>query len=117
MGYETLYHLEWNCDRSKTDWDTISNEIKSRQENDDNFFYGVNPFGESNDSVKWYEHEQDIAAFSKNYPDVLFTLQGEGEAAGDIWKKYFLNGKMQLCQAEITFPAYDKSKLKDIDKN
>lgn len=59
------------------------------------------------DTCKWYEHEEDMKKVSSNYPDVIFTLEGEGEEAGDMWKKYFMNGKMQSCKAVITYPEFD----------
>ena len=68
-----------------------------------------NPF---EDNCKWYEHEKDMRAVSSKYPETLFLLEGEGEESGDIWKKYFLNGKMQTCKSIITFEEFDKSKLK-----
>jgi hypothetical protein len=49
---------------------------------------------------------------SLKFPDVLFKLSGEGENQGDVWVKYFKNGKMQLCMAELVLDdAYDESKL------
>jgi hypothetical protein len=62
--------------------------------------------------AKWYEDEDDMRAISKEFPDVLFELHGEGEDSGDIWDKYFKNGKMQYCPAEIIIPPYDELKLK-----
>ena len=64
-----------------------------------------------NDSYKWYIHEQDMKELSKIYPETTFLLEGEGEDSEDIWRKYFKNGKMQVCKAEIVFPAFDESKL------
>jgi len=64
-----------------------------------------------NDSCKWYTHEQDMKELSKSYPETTFLLEGEGEESGDIWQKYFKNGKMQVCKAEIVFPVFDESKL------
>ena len=64
-----------------------------------------------NESCKWYEHEADMREFSKRYPVVLFTLAGEGEEAGDLWKKYFKNGKMQIAKAVITYDDFDAKKL------
>jgi hypothetical protein len=44
----------------------------------------------------------------------VFELIGEGEEAGEMWKKYFKNGKLQTCKATITFDRYDESKLRKI---
>ena len=63
------------------------------------------------DSCKWYKHEQDMKELSKFYPETTFLLEGQGEESEDIWRKYFKNGKMQVCKAEIVFPAFDESKL------
>lgn len=111
MGYYTTYELKWNVDNSKTDWNVISDEIARRQNEDRDFFYGVDSAGDPSETCKWYEHEEELKKFSKLYPDVLFELSGEGEDPGDIWKKYFKNGKMQVCMAELKFPSFDESKM------
>ena len=67
------------------------------------------PFGES---CKWYDHEEDMKKISRMFPSVTFDLYGEGEESGDIWHKYFKNGKMQECPARIVFDEYDERKLK-----
>ena len=41
------------------------------------------------DSMKWYEHNQDMKLVARQFPDVVFILQGIGEEFGDIWKKYY----------------------------
>jgi hypothetical protein len=111
MGYSTTYSLKWDCKKSKTTWDEISDEIQLRQDAGTDFFYAVDAEGRTTDSCKWYDHEAEIAKFSKIYPDVLFELSGEGEESGDIWKKYFRDGKMQRCDVEMTFPPFDETKL------
>lgn len=70
---------------------------------------GYNPLEQE---TKWYDHEKDMREISKQYPDVIFQLNGEGEESGDIWVKYFVNGKMQVAKAKITFDDFDKKKLK-----
>jgi hypothetical protein len=78
---------------------------------DDMKFYGINPDGSSSDSCKWYSHEHDMKILSLVFPEIHFTLHGEGEESGDIWKKHFINGKKQVCKAIITFPSFDPDKL------
>lgn len=62
--------------------------------------------------AKWYDHESDMRELSRRFPNTLFELHGEGEDSGDIWVKYFKNGKMQSCEARIEFDPYDESKLR-----
>jgi hypothetical protein len=45
------------------------------------------------------------------FPTVLFTLKGEGEESGDMWFKYFKNGKMQVAMARIEFDSFNEGKL------
>jgi hypothetical protein len=68
-------------------------------------FYAINEDGASADPCKWYTHE------SINFPNVLFTLNGEGEEPGDIWAKYFVNGKVQTAKAQLVFEEFNPSKL------
>lgn len=63
-------------------------------------------------NFKWYDHEKDMKEISKSFPGVLFRLDGYGEEKEDIWQKYFKEGKMQVCRAEIKFADFDESLLK-----
>lgn len=67
-----------------------------------------NPFDQE---CKWYKHEEDMKRFSRLYPHTVFELSGEGEEGGDIWKKYFLDGKMQVCNVKMEFEPFDETKL------
>ncbi len=58
------------------------------------------------DSIKWYEHEKDMLFASTVFPDWIFELSGEGEESGDIWVKWFWNGKMQGGKAEVVLPQF-----------
>lgn len=63
-------------------------------------------------SCKWYEHEEDMAKFSAAHPGVLFTLDGEGEEAGDVWRKYFRDGLVQRWRLPTPEPdPFDPTKL------
>lgn len=62
-------------------------------------------------TMKWYDAETDLKILSKEFPTVLFTLRGDGENSGDMWVRYFLGGRVQYAQAEITYPKFDESKL------
>jgi len=64
------------------------------------------------DNIKWYDHDLHMRQVSLAFPGVLLTLNGEGEESGDIWVKYYLNGKMQYERAKIVLGPFDPSKLK-----
>ena len=46
----------------------------------------------SGEGTKWYNHDEDMLALSKRFPDVLFVLDGDGETQGDVWRKFYRNG-------------------------
>lgn len=56
------------------------------------------------DSMKWYNHEKDMIALSKEYPNILFILEGIGETFPDAWRKWFYNGKFEATYAEVVYP-------------
>jgi hypothetical protein len=100
MGYCTRYYL--NTDAT-TDADEIAKFVGSRFMPLREKVTGVEYA--SSGGVKWYYHEDDMQALSRQFPSVLFTLRGEGEEPGDLWQKYFKDGKMQVAKAVITYPA------------
>lgn len=104
MSYQTRYSLEiieGNPSlieklRSENDW------AHSMFNND----------GKPNDSGSWYSHSDDLCAFSMEHPFAVFKLIGEGEEVGDLWQKYFKDGKMQVCEAIISYHPYNPLYLK-----
>jgi len=133
MGYYTKYTLTWDGPQEveTQTWKEIAKELgeaRAQQVLDRELLvqitktesliaewlrenkdagYVLRPDGTSEDSAKWYSHEKDVAALSRMYPDVTFTLHGEGEETEDIWKKYFKGGRMQTAVAKITIPPCD----------
>ena len=64
-----------------------------------------------NEPCSWYTHVDDMCKITKGFPETIIALYGDGEESGDLWVKYFLNGKVQREQAEIIYPIFNKSKL------
>ena len=61
-----------------------------------------------NDSMKWYDHEDDMCKLSAMFPDLYFTLEGDGEECDDFWRKLFHGGQCIGCvDGEIYYPEFD----------
>lgn len=73
-------------------------------------FLTYDPF---EDQCKWYDHTKDMRKISEIYQNVIFSLYGNGEEDGDMWVKYFMNGKVQTEEAVITYADFDPKKLMD----
>lgn len=104
MGYYTDYSLQINTDNEEL-------RKKAFEDSKKEFYFESYAKNKLLKNAKWYEHEEEMKAFSTNYPDVLFILYGNGEESDDIWRKYFKNGKMQKAYAELKFDEFDESKL------
>lgn len=95
MGYSTVYSLEIIPD-SREAWDTVT------AHKDISGAVGKNGGGAH--ACTWYHHEDDMLELSQKFPGVVFKLHGTGDDEGDIWIKYFKNGKKQVCRAIVTIP-------------
>lgn len=116
MGYYTDYEL-FICDsktgiEKKIETENYS-KVRSTALDISVEFEGL--FEDGSLHSKWYSHEADMKLLSLDYPEILFKLSGAGkeDEPTDLWHKYFLNGKIQVCKAEITFPPFDVEKLEE----
>lgn len=105
MGYYTRYDLKVLPEADSHLIETFRGQNEYAQ-------YSLLANGGTNDSAKWYDHEEELKEFSAKYPETLFILSGEGEESGDIWRKYFKAGKVQVERAEISIGEFDERKLK-----
>jgi hypothetical protein len=72
--------------------------------------YGPTLFEEAN---KWYEEILEMTEYSKRHPKTTFKITGEGEEAGDVWIRYYLNGKTQELIPTVTWPEFNVNNFKD----
>lgn len=110
MGYYTKFDLKINTKISKEQEFHITNFLSNKI------------MGESakiadhwddylEESMKWYDYEEDMTELSILFPDVVFELNGKGEEFEDIWKQYFKSGKTQRYNAITSFDKFDETKL------
>lgn len=62
----------------------------------------------SSDSMKWYDHQDDMKRVAAAFPDVKFELYGEGEDREDTWVEYYWNTRFDTATARIVWdePPY-----------
>ena len=105
MGYSTDYTLTTDC-TEPTGQAEIHDALMAIEEAqyalesvDDGVEY------ETAQGCKWYEHETDLKRLSKKFPTVTFTLSGEGEEQGDVWRTIFRDGKHKTIEPETRWPT------------
>lgn len=112
MGYYTNYYLEIeNLDDFEPEfemhvaeklvqitdqWDEADLEYAARNRSPLNALI-------SDDSMKWYDHRDDMVKLSLEFPTCRFVLEGQGEDPEDMWREYYLNGHMQYAPARIEY--------------
>jgi hypothetical protein len=111
MGYYTQFSFEYEPWKNCSDEEYKRFEEYIQEKNIDGGYASLSEVDEW-DSCKWYEHTSEMKAISAKFPHVLMILGGKGEEPGDIWKKYYLNGKVQIALAEIVIPAFSEKLLK-----
>ena len=86
--------------------------IKELREFSEDASYAIDEDGATEESTKWYKHEDDLRSFSALHPKVIFKIIGKGEEPEDAWHEYYSNGKMQHCEGVITYPKFNSGLLK-----
>lgn len=123
MGYYTRFELSTKNNKYKVS--DIIYYMKKEEHRTEKYYPFKNHFDEylfeeevfdfemdSNGECKWYEHDEEMIELSKQFPETVFCLYGNGEENSDTWYTYYKNGKKQYCPAKITYDEYDESKLK-----
>lgn len=114
MGYMTFYTLVVG-DEGHEISDGCCEEILEWLERDEKFRSELEDFHENGMTgyTKWYEHDLDMLRLSRTFPEALFVLWGEGEEPEDLWKCYYLGGRVQEAPARVEYPPFDTGELVD----
>lgn len=110
MGYYTYYNLDVMNSEKFTPEQLINASKALAKIMDEESYADVdslpvgNPFlWLSDDSMKWYEHDDDMIKLSKEFPEMTFRLFGEGEDHEDMWVAYYRDGRASTCYAHIIY--------------
>jgi len=102
MSYPTFYSLEYD---TPDDYEEIKDFILK----DIDYFadFEIEDLMDGGGvTASWYDHEEDMLNLSRGFPATIFILRGTGEEQGDMWKKRFINGGVEVVQVEMTFPDF-----------
>ena len=111
MGYSTYYQLDV-VDDSVDIFSILSNEEMLEKIGFSGVNYAIDEYGYGIDCVSWYGYDEEMKELSKEYPEIVFELCGEGEdPGGDLWKAYYKGGKGKKYQAIITYPEFSENDL------
>jgi hypothetical protein len=116
MGYRTYYAMV--VTPMPAELEKNLKEIVKGLERGDFFemaleYKGFGVFESSGEGCSWYEHEADLRNLSRQFPESLFVLHGEGEEREDVWDAYFKGGKCQREAADVTvnISGFDETKM------
>lgn len=104
MGYCTTFTLT-----SDSRGDEINKYLNSLAEDGPDYNLAMlDDWGDNNwgMNAKWYNYDEDMCRLSAEFPDVLFTLTGEGEETTDMWRDWYKSGSRYAhWVADIFIPS------------
>lgn len=101
MGYYTSHSLSWNAETPTEE--EVTARLAPLMELSPDQAASIALNGESD---KWYESDQHVALISKEWPQVLFTMDCSGEN-GEAYVVFFRNG-LHLTRDYIK-PEFDEA--------
>lgn len=107
MGYQTCHMLKMEPEEPKV-WDWIDQAREAGRD----IGYALQEEG-WNEGISHWDHQKEMAELSRAFPEITFTLRGEGDDQGDLWVAYFRNGKFQEHSLEIIIPGIDESQWQE----
>ena len=119
MGYRTYYTLSiLDLDGQTELTEDVSNSIiKKLRMSCEDLEFAVCENGSSNGDCKWYEHDRDMTELSKQFPNVIFQLDGNGEESEDIWTSWYHDGKIQGGHVKIIYPEFSPDKWEPLNNS
>lgn len=91
MSYDTYFSAKVEGPQEQVDMFILLVRLKDLPSigtymNEDDW---IDLFWEGGFSGSWYDHEDDLLALAKLYPELTFIIDGEGENQGDVWRDMY----------------------------
>lgn len=111
MGYYTHYTIDIVGTKDFEEKKKIIKEVNEVSGYGELFHHERNNGSfDTEESVKWYDWDDDVKEISAKYPELLFVILGDGEEDDDYWKCFFKAGKADMCSATVRI-EYPDSKM------
>lgn len=114
MGYATRHKLtilDAAGNVLASDETPQTNEIWER-EVDGSDFTLLEMAGPRASSWQWRTMDEDMAAIARRFPLFVFQIDGKGEDAGDVWRKWWHGEKVAEWHIDPTPPKFNPDDLK-----
>lgn len=108
MGYYTYFSIEVEENGMAASDEKIAAIYAKAKELDLGFVDVFDEHLNSWDCHKWYDVEPEMVLLSVAFPEVMFTISGDGEGPDDFWIAHFKDGKEKYRPAEIVYPGFDE---------
>ena len=107
MGYYTYYHLIIENEKEVTKERILeAEEMLAQIMGEDPVIHHSEYFLPFDwlleESMKWYEWEEDMAKVAEAFPEIKFCLYGEGEE-GEHWRCFFKGDKIAFQDGFISY--------------
>lgn len=110
MGYYTYYELYITKKDGKELNELEAMLVDKEVQKMNAFDYGNTRTGYTGENT-WYDYNKDMCLLSSKFPDLLFSLHGDGEEREDMWIAWYLNGAYMHSSAKISYDDFDPDKL------
>ena len=113
MGYYTQFSFNY-LEGSEEDFRSLLEDI-------DGLLGGHDAATNESVYAKWYDHEKDMKALSEKYPDLTFSVEGDGEETMDLWQCFWHAGRSWheavrfTSYGEIRHLLHDEGKEENAD--
>lgn len=102
MGYYTHYNIRISGADNANQMVKIANDLG---------FEGYKISGSGTELYiefddKWLKWKEDFQKVSKEFPRVLFEVNGKGEDNEDMWRARFRDGVSEIIRAKIVFDDF-----------
>ena len=116
MGYNTVFHLDWDPDHPTMDdvvhkLVTLADNLHREHEDYPTAARRWKDFLTGEEETSWGDYDYHMTLISVAWPHVTFRLEGAGDQREDVWRTYFRDGRSKTLMAEIVHPPFDPADL------